>query len=62
MKNQSDSERHPTADTGVGRTGVGRQPYTTPRLVDYGPVAKLTRGTRSGEGEITPTGEKRKCL
>jgi hypothetical protein len=28
----------------VGRTGERKRPYATPRLIEYGAVAKLTQG------------------
>lgn len=41
----------------------GLRAYSRPELVEYGPLAKLTQGTASGTGEVTPTGVKRKrCL
>lgn len=36
-----------------------RRPYTRPELVAYGPLAKLTRGTKSGAGELTPDGARK---
>ena len=33
-----------------------RRSYRRPQLVEYGSLAKLTRGTRSGSGEFTPLG------
>lgn len=37
--------------------------YSRPELIEYGPLAKLTQGTASGTGEVTPTGVKRMgCL
>lgn len=63
MKNLPDSERDAAGKPAGGREGgEARRPYARPQLIDYGPVAKLTRGTRSGAGEITPLIEKRKCL
>jgi hypothetical protein len=39
-----------------------RRPYHRPELVAYGPLAKLTRGEKSGMTEITPQGGKKRCL
>ncbi len=39
-----------------------RRAYTRPELVAYGPLAKLTRGTKSGTGEVTPQGQMKMCL
>lgn len=60
MKPEPQFER-PAADTFGQTAGKGR-PYAKPQLIEYGSVAKLTRGTKSGDGEITPTAEKMKCL
>jgi hypothetical protein len=41
----------------------GRRQYKRPELTSYGPLAKLTQGSKSGTGENTPGGVKRKtCL
>ena len=62
MTNQPDSERQPAVEKATKSPIARRRPYAKPQLVEYGSVAKLTRGTRSGTGEITPLIEKRKCL
>jgi hypothetical protein len=33
---------------------VERKPYTSPRLQDYGPVARLTQGTSTRATDSTP--------
>lgn len=50
--------RSQTEDRGcAGRTErPARRAYTRPELVAYGPLAKLTRGTKSGSNETTPQG------
>lgn len=55
---QPDQPERPTSVPSLQRRG-----YRRPQLVEYGPLAKLTRGTRSGTGEITPQGIRMKsCL
>jgi hypothetical protein len=41
-----------------------RRPYTTPRVIDYGSVAKLTRGSRSVGSDFPQAGFRRRsrCL
>lgn len=62
MKNLPESAPASGEATTAAQASAHRRPYSRPRLVDYGPIAKLTRGTKSGSGEFTPQGEKRKCL
>ena len=50
------------ADRAIHDSTPPRRAYTRPHLVEYGPLAKLTQGTASGSGEVTPTGAMRKCL
>ncbi len=47
-------------DVSGKRGSPSRRAYKRPELVAYGPLAKLTRGTRSGGGESTPQGRKKK--
>jgi hypothetical protein len=51
---------------GDASAGGGREPkraYTTPQLIEYGSVAKLTRGTRSVQADNTGGGfSKKSCL
>lgn len=52
MKHAADPQQAgPTPMPSLRRRG-----YRRPQLVEYGPLAKLTRGTRSGRNEITPQG------
>ena len=39
---------------------AGRRPYTSPRLIEYGSVAKLTRGSRSIQSDAPKAGFARK--
>ena len=56
--NREPGERSPQED----ERGPKRA-YVTPRLIEYGSVAKLTRGTRSVQGDGTGGGfAKKSCL
>lgn len=50
MKRREAGEETPTRQPAP--SARHRKPYTSPALVEYGPVAKLTQGTlsRSGDG------------
>jgi hypothetical protein len=40
-----------------------KRPYTSPRVIEYGSVAKLTRGTRSVSSDFPQAGfKKMDCL
>ena len=40
-----------------------RRPYTSPRLIEYGSVAKLTRGSKSISSDFPQAGfQKKSCL
>lgn len=42
---------------------AGRRSYTSPRLIEYGSVAKLTRGTKSVNSDFPQSGFKmNSCL
>jgi hypothetical protein len=57
---KSDDDRRARENKTV--TSRRRRGYVHPQLVEYGPLAKLTRGTKSGTGENTPQGAMRMCL
>lgn len=58
------TDRSPQGEQSRERQAAsGRRQYKRPELTSYGPLAKLTQGTKSGTGENTPGGVKRKaCL
>ena len=39
-----------------------KRPYTKPRLIEYGSVAKLTQGTRTKQADTPAAGFRRVCL
>lgn len=45
------------------KRGTKKRAYTSPKLIEYGSVAKLTRGTRSIQADLTGGGfAKKSCL
>lgn len=45
------------------KQGTAKRAYTSPKLIEYGSVAKLTRGTRSIQADATGGGfSKKSCL
>ena len=47
-------EREQTNTEQKGPRGTERKSYASPRLVDYGPVSKLTQGTSTRGSDSTP--------
>ena len=39
-----------------------KRPYTKPKLIEYGSVAKLTQGTRTKQADTPAAGFRRVCL
>jgi len=39
-----------------------KRPYSTPKLIEYGSVAKLTQGTRTKQADTPAAGFRRVCL
>jgi hypothetical protein len=39
-----------------------KRPYATPKLIEYGSVAKLTQGTRTKQGDTPAAGFRKACL
>jgi hypothetical protein len=39
-----------------------KRAYTTPKLIEYGSVAKLTQGTRTRQADTPAAGFKKVCL
>jgi hypothetical protein len=39
-----------------------KRPYTKPKLIEYGSVAKLTQGTRTRQADTPAAGFKKVCL
>lgn len=57
-------EEHQSGDaTRDATAGAPKRAYSTPKLIEYGSVAKLTRGTRSVQADATGGGfAKKTCL
>jgi hypothetical protein len=56
-------EGHPDASPEHGLDRTAKRPYMTPKLIEYGSVAKLTRGTKSVQADNTGGGfQKKTCL
>jgi hypothetical protein len=39
-----------------------KRPYSKPKLIEYGSVAKLTQGTRTKQADTPAAGFKKVCL
>jgi hypothetical protein len=52
------ARRGPAAEDSAHR----KRPYSKPRLIEYGSVAKLTRGTMTKQADTPAAGFKMVCL
>jgi hypothetical protein len=48
--------------TGKPEAAQRKRPYSKPRLIEYGSVAKLTQGTRTRNADSPAAGFKKVCL
>lgn len=54
------AEQRPPDHPEPRRQSPQRRPYTSPRLIEYGSVTKLTRGTKSVSSDFPQSGFKRR--
>jgi hypothetical protein len=47
---------------GKSAAGQGKRPYSKPKLIEYGSVAKLTQGTRTKQADTPAAGFRKVCL
>ena len=62
VEKQKKNDEEPEQDEPMGGKVTTRKPYTSPVLVEYGTIAKLTQGNKTRNNDGKNARRRRRCL